>query len=98
MLAFTLTRGKQSRAARPESAERRLGFVLDQRRPKVQKSAFGFIFADTATKAEITGIEVPHSRSEFPQHLNRYGALGYTEPSLRKWLKDWVRRGGIAAV
>ena len=93
MLEFSINRNRQQKQgpARRSSAERKLDLGVD-RRPAVRKGAgaFDFIF-----KEEITGVEVLHSQSERARFLNRYGALGVTEPQLRRWLSQWVRGGGL---
>lgn len=86
---------KRSDRPRPTSAERRLGLGVDQR-PKVRKKTFTFgdIF-----KEEISGVEVLHSQSERARRLARFGVwhdIDPTAPELRRWLRNWVRRGGLA--
>lgn len=88
-----LRQKEQRRNRQSPSAERRLDFGLDQR-PRVRKSLFGHIFA--VNKEDITGMETSpaHRRDE----LFRFGAmrLGWTEPALKRFLKTWIKSGGVA--
>src|SRR5687767_7592332 len=95
MLHFSINRRRQNQQ-RPATAERRLDLGLDQR-PRVKKSLFGRIFAsEVAIKETIGGIETLHSASERARHLSSFGALGLTEPGLKRWLEKWGKLGGIA--
>jgi hypothetical protein len=97
MLAFWINKRRQADRVRHTTAGRQLDLGIDQR-PRVQKkSLFGHIF--TATKADITGVETlsPDRR----QQLYRYGVwhdIDATELALRRWLTNWVKRGGIALI
>jgi hypothetical protein len=87
-----MLRKREQSPARPVCGERKLAFGVDHRVRRIQKrSLFGHVLKET-----VGGVESLHSASPLLRHLARHSALGYTEPELKRWLKSWVRRGGVA--
>lgn len=85
---------KEHRPDRPMSAERRIAFGVDHRTKRVQKSLFGFLFAEEIAKQDLPlDILPPNQRDD----LFRYGVFGMNRTTLeqRRWLQRWIQGGGL---